>query len=50
MHELDELLDPSTFIGRAPEQVAAFVEREVNPLLLRFKEELNRVQKVDISV
>jgi len=31
--ELDRLLDPSAFIGRAPEQVDAFLSEEVEPLL-----------------
>lgn len=31
--ELDALLDPSTFVGRAPEQVRAFLDDEVQPAL-----------------
>jgi adenylosuccinate lyase len=31
--ELEGLLDPSTFIGRAPEQTRAFVKNEVEPAL-----------------
>ncbi|KAI9292437.1 adenylosuccinate lyase [Neoconidiobolus thromboides FSU 785] len=31
--QLDELLRPSTFIGRAPQQVASFIEKEVKPAL-----------------
>lgn len=31
--ELDDLLDPSTFVGRAPQQVADFLEEEVEPAL-----------------
>ncbi len=31
--ELDALLDPRRFVGRAPEQVRAFLEREVEPVL-----------------
>jgi adenylosuccinate lyase len=34
--QLGELLDPSTFIGRAPEQVAAFVSNEVTPALAAY--------------
>jgi adenylosuccinate lyase len=30
---IDALLEPSTFVGRAPEQVRAFVRREVEPAL-----------------
>ncbi|KAF1973184.1 putative adenylosuccinate lyase Ade13 [Bimuria novae-zelandiae CBS 107.79] len=34
--ELDSLLDPSTFIGRAPQQVDAFYEREVKVALKKY--------------
>ena len=29
-------MDPSTFVGRAPEQVVEFLEAEVQPLLDRY--------------
>ena len=35
--ELDSLLDPSTFVGRAPEQVEAFVNTEVKPCLAAYE-------------
>ncbi|HJN78195.1 MAG TPA: adenylosuccinate lyase [Myxococcota bacterium] len=35
--DLDELLDPSTFVGRAPEQVRAFLEAEVGPAIEPWK-------------
>lgn len=31
--DIDSLLDPSTFVGRAPQQVRAFLTREVEPAL-----------------
>jgi adenylosuccinate lyase len=31
--DLDEILDPTTFVGRAPEQVAEFVDALVRPAL-----------------
>lgn len=34
--DLDHLLNPSTFIGRAPEQVDEFLSNEVDPLLNKF--------------
>lgn len=37
---LDELLDPSTFIGRAPEQVRHFVELEVNYAIKPYENQL----------
>lgn len=35
--ELDSLLDPSTFVGRAPEQVSEFLNEEVYPVLETFE-------------
>lgn len=32
-HDLDDLLDPATFVGRAPEQVADFLREDVEPAL-----------------
>jgi len=34
-HKLDEMLDPSKFVGRAPKQVEEFVREEVDPVLSR---------------
>lgn len=34
--ELESLLDPSTFIGRSPQQVEAFYEREVTVALKKY--------------
>lgn len=36
--ELNELLVPTHFIGRAPEQVREFLEQEVKPLLKRYEQ------------
>lgn len=38
---LDKLLDPASFVGRAPEQVAAFLAKEVRPALLPFQNVLD---------
>ena len=38
--KIDQLMDPSTFIGRAPQQVAEFLEEEVNPVLRRYEGKL----------
>ncbi|CAD5113630.1 DgyrCDS2792 [Dimorphilus gyrociliatus] len=38
--ELDSLLDPATFIGRAPEQVVKFIESEVDPALKQYQNDL----------
>jgi len=34
--QLDHIMDPSTFIGRAPEQVSRFLKEEVEPALLPY--------------
>lgn len=47
--ELDTLLDPQTFIGRAPEQTEAFLNTEVTPALEPFKNKLTD-QNVELSV
>eukprot|EP00794_Sanderia_malayensis_P008825 gene8825-9770_t len=39
--ELDSLLDPSSFIGRAPQQVTNFIQHEVKPKLQPFAEHLD---------
>ncbi|KAH6942285.1 hypothetical protein HPB50_002948 [Hyalomma asiaticum] len=39
--QLDSLLHPSSFIGRAPEQVKEFVEKEVMPALEPYKAQMN---------
>lgn len=38
--ELDHLLDPSTFTGRAEEQVVEFLQEEVTPILKNYTKEL----------
>ena len=38
--ELDELLDPVSFVGRAPEQVDRFLAEEVRPAIARYTEHL----------
>jgi adenylosuccinate lyase len=39
-HQLDTLLDPSRFVGRAPAQVAAFLADEVLPAIAPFADRL----------
>ncbi|CAB1341463.1 unnamed protein product [Coregonus sp. 'balchen'] len=38
---LDNILDPKTFIGRAPQQVARFLSEEVRPLLEPYKAQID---------
>jgi adenylosuccinate lyase len=48
--QLDALLDPNTFIGRAPEQVDSFLEEWVKPALERWQAAIKGAQKVELSV
>lgn len=48
--ELDALLDPSTFIGRAPEQVDKFVSEWVQPALKPYAEDLKNIQAATLNV
>jgi adenylosuccinate lyase len=36
---LEDLLRPSSFIGRAPEQVAAFLEEEAEPAIAKWRKQ-----------
>ncbi|XP_040414697.1 adenylosuccinate lyase [Cygnus olor] len=38
--QLDSLLDPSSFIGRAPQQVAKFLKEEVRPALIPYQSKM----------
>jgi adenylosuccinate lyase len=46
--DFDALVDPSRFIGRAPEQVAAFVARQVEPVRRRYPD--LRAQRCELDV
>jgi adenylosuccinate lyase len=48
--QLDTLLDPRTFVGRAPEQVDKFVADWVNPALEPYKKDLANVKQAELSV
>jgi adenylosuccinate lyase len=48
--QLDSLLNPQTFIGRAPEQVDKFISTEVKECLKEFEEKLKTVKKVELTV
>lgn len=39
LDKLDTLLNPATFLGRAPEQVEEFLEEEVAPVLANYTPE-----------
>ena len=48
LEELQKTMDPSRYVGRAPSQVAEFVEEVVNPILVENKELLG--VKAEINV
>jgi len=46
--QLASLLEPSTFVGRAPKQVEAFLREEVKPVLEKYSEKLEEEAEVNI--
>jgi len=48
--QLDALLDPKTFVGRAPEQVDKFVADWVRPALQPYEQELKNIRLAELSV
>jgi len=48
--ELDDLVDPVRFVGRAPEQVARFLDEAVAPVLARLRAQAHRLQDPEIHV
>ncbi|KAJ7590448.1 L-Aspartase-like protein [Mycena floridula] len=48
--ELDDLLDPRSFIGRAPEQVDTFLKEWVEPALKEQQDAIKKASKVELSV
>jgi adenylosuccinate lyase len=39
-NEIEKLLDPKEFIGRAPEQVVEFIESEIEPIFKKYKHDI----------
>jgi adenylosuccinate lyase len=48
--ELRDLVDPHRFVGRAPEQVALFLDTAVAPVLDRLTAEAQQLQEPDLHV
>lgn len=44
----DEILDPSKFVGRAPNQVVEFIHEEVDPILDRFKDSIEEIASIRV--
>ncbi len=47
-HQLDQLLEPRTFIGRAPQQVSKFLEEEVRPALKPYAQWLDSIAELNL--
>ncbi len=39
--DIERILNPKEFIGRAPEQTVEFIENEIDPLISRYKTNKN---------
>lgn len=48
--QLPQLLDPKTFVGRAPEQVDEFVAEWVNPAIEKYQDAIKNVKAAELSV
>lgn len=48
--QMDKLLDPKSFVGRAPQQVDAFLTRWVQPALKPFEKQLQQSTKAELHV
>jgi len=46
----DQLLDPARFVGRAPEQVAEFLEECVDPILRKHSHKLEKTNVDNVNV
>lgn len=46
--KLNEILDPRSFIGRAPQQVTIFLEEEVRPAIRKYSDELDKTSALDV--
>ncbi len=46
--DIDKVMDPKNFIGRAPEQVEEFVKAVITPVRSKYRNQLNR--KVELNV
>jgi adenylosuccinate lyase len=48
LEDLDLLLEPTSFIGRAPEQVHRFLAKEVKPALALWSDQLGQSSKLKV--
>lgn len=50
LSDLDAILDPITFIGRASDQVKEFIEEEVEPVLNRYGDDVKNISSVTLTI
>jgi len=48
--DLDKMMDPSNFVGRAPKQVDEFVKEELDPVLQKYKDWLSKKGNFALNV
>lgn len=48
--DLDKLLDPSTFVGRAPEQTVKFIRNFVEPAIAPYQSQVDNTAAAELSV
>ena len=48
--DLTNLLDPITFVGRAPQQVERFVQLEVEPALKEYRKHITDAKSAELSL
>ncbi|MCH2373914.1 MAG: adenylosuccinate lyase, partial [Planctomycetes bacterium] len=48
LDQLDVLLDPQSFVGRAPEQVTRFLDEDVKPALEPYRGELSGSSELNV--
>jgi adenylosuccinate lyase len=49
-NDLDRLLDPKAFVGRAPEQTVAFVKNWVEPALMPHQAAIGKAKNAELNV
>jgi len=48
VHMMDDILDPSTYTGCAPQQVSEYIAERVQPLLKRYEDQLEGSASINI--
>ncbi len=46
--DLEDVLDPKAFVGRAPEQVQAFIQGEIEPIRSRYRDALGQAAALSV--